>query len=134
MREAWQAWKYATRFAFWTLIESLTAAISANKKAMRELTAFNPANPKELFAAGYAIFFYDLSWDNWQGCWREPNAPPHLAVYPEFTVYAFGDWKSIPWHRVTFKELEYDKREFRAVPLSYARRNLKFGDNILRAA
>ena len=122
MSEAFRAWKAATRFLFWTLVEAVTLAVRLRKIAERELAVLNPNNPTDLWALGYAIFYYDMIQDAWTGAWHAAGAKKGFVVEPDFMVYK---WDGVPWHRVRFEELKYDEREFRAVELSYAQKHLK---------
>lgn len=124
MRNAYAAWVAATRFMFWSFVEAITSAVDLRKNAQRELTAFNPRKPKDIFASGYAVFLWEPYWDDWKGYWSPPDRPPHVVATPDFQVTS---WNGIPWHRVKFTEYSGDGREFRAVPLEYARKNLAYG-------
>jgi hypothetical protein len=121
VNDAWMAWRSASLTLFWATIEALTRAASLRGMAARELTILHPDKPKDLFAAGYAVFLFEPYWDAWHGYWLAPDASPHLSPEPLFRA---TDWSAVPWHRVVFKDASYDTREFRAVPLAYARRHL----------
>lgn len=119
--DAWQAYCAASRYLFWSLVEVVTAAIWWRKVAERELTALHPKNVRELFASGYACFYYEIHWDDWRGSWLAPEDRNKVA-YPQYSV---TNWNSVPWHRVKFSEMEWDGREFRAVPKGFADKYLK---------
>lgn len=121
--DAWMSFRAASRFLFWSVVEAITAAIWWRKQAARELAALHPENPRDLWDAGYAIFCYELMWDDWRGSWLGPEDRNKVA-YP---MYCVRDWDSVPWHRVKFSEMKHDGREFRAVPKGFAEKYLKDG-------
>lgn len=119
---AWVAWKAATRFMFWTLVEVVSGAVSAKKEAARNITGLRPATPKEAFAAGYALFVFELHSDAWNGIWRASNDSTYISP-----MFECRDWHGIPWHRVEFTSpTVYLTSECRAVELKYAQKHLRY--------
>lgn len=120
---AWQAVKTAIRFFFWTVIERVTRAIYANKVANQELLILKPRLPKDLYAAGYVIFVYDITWDAWRGYWRTPN---HQPGDPAAEIYEIKSttWPNVPFHEVEFTGMPEITFKCRAVSLDWCRREM----------
>jgi hypothetical protein len=131
MSEAWAAWKAATRFLFWAMVQTITRSINANKEAERQVTAFHPKNPSDLYACGFALFIYDASWDSWRGYWRDKNERPGLLKEAEWSV---TNWSGIPWNKVEFSDTRFQAYDqIRAVPLDYCQRHLRLGQQLFAA-
>ena len=119
----WKAWKAATRFLFWAIVERITNAIALHKEAALQITAFNPRVPNDMWDAGFVLFTYDINYDEMSGFWREPGYDSGKFVNSDYVMRVT---ENIPYHVVNFSEMHYYKGfEVRAVAKEYADKHLK---------
>lgn len=135
MNNAYRAWVAASKFLFWAFVESITRAISINKKAALAASAFNPRNPRDLWAAGYIIFAPNISMNGYDG--HLPPTEAELAKYVpsriEYFVHGFGDsaWSGIPYHDVSYSDPSCRTLSgHKAVGKEYCDAHLKFGQRM----
>lgn len=118
---AWSAFRASGRFLFWTCVEVLTGALWAKKQAAMELTGLHPSKPADCFNAGYVLFIYNMSADNWDGHYRKDEVPGQLAP----VLFSIEFWVGVPWHKVKFPATMGLVSEVRAVKLSYCEKHLQ---------
>jgi hypothetical protein len=111
-------------------VQSITHSINVSKEATLQITAFSPRNPQDVYAAGFALFIYDATWDAWRGYWRDKTALSGTMKEPEFSV---TEWRGIPWHEVKFTDPYWSMYAYtRAVSLDYCRGQLRIDQESTR--